>query len=285
MPAAAGCHSTMPLLTLRCACRPRRFCSRGMGSHGCSSAACGVRCPSSAGWDAGRGWAFSVRLPCCLLSLRSAHCMPAHIGLPAVVDSGLLPPPLRLFSSPCSSCRRYALPQQAALTIILLLYSRPMCASNTAIQMAYAALCGSLSRRASLVLGRLIQISSWSQLSRYYAAGRSCAAAVLAAPPQAREAVRAACLASAEAIADAAVVLEAEAAGQATNSAELCMRWQPLRCAGEGHAGCSEGWVSGRGTHGLLPPHTLVCCTWHPLDQCADHPAPQPLPARPSPAA
>lgn len=184
-------------------------------------------------------------------------------SLPTAAPSAFLTPSRRGRACPWPA-RRYALPQQAALTIILLLYSRPLCANNAAIQHAYAALGASLARRSRL-LGRLATaLESYGQLSRYYETGRSCAAAVLAAPLQAREAVRAACLATA--VPPAAQDAASDAAGYAARSVERCLRWQPLRCglvgARAGQAQRSRVLAAGslatqafsRAVHTLHPP-------------------------------
>lgn len=137
--------------------------------------------------------------------------------------------------------RRYALPQQAALTIILLLFNRQLCENNVAVQLAYTALQSNLAHRAQLLLGPLFSLQSFQNFSHYYQAGRSCSAAVLAAPQSAREAVRQACIAAAgpapaaAAAAEAAVEGAAAAAAAAspeaaaTLGAELCLRYQPAR--------------------------------------------------------
>ncbi|KAI7835714.1 hypothetical protein COHA_010386 [Chlorella ohadii] len=134
---------------------------------------------------------------------------------------------------------RYALPQQAALTIILLLFNRQLCENNVAVQLAYTALQSNLAHRAQLLLGPLFSLQSFQNFSHYYQAGRSCSAAVLAAPQSAREAVRQACIAAAgpapaaAAAAEAAVEGAAAAAAAAspeaaaTLGAELCLRYQP----------------------------------------------------------
>ena len=130
---------------------------------------------------------------------------------------------------------------------MLLLYSRPLCAGNAAIQRAYAGLSASLARRGRLLAGRLLALESYGQLSRYFTAGRSCAASVLAAPLQAREAVRAACMASEQALAQAGALGDggdaaagAPASTAAASHERLCLRWQPLRCGRAGRVGAGE---------------------------------------------
>lgn len=136
--------------------------------------------------------------------------------------------------------RRYALPQQAVLTILLLLFNGQLCHQNVVVQMAYTTLQTNLAHRAQLLLGPLLSLQSLQNLSHYYNAGRSCSAAVLAAPQGAREAVRQACIAAAgpppapaAAVNAAAGAAAAAAAGSpkaaAALGAELCLRYQPAR--------------------------------------------------------
>lgn len=78
---------------------------------------------------------------------------------------------------------------------------------------------------------------------RLYHAGKGCAAAVLAAPLDAREAVRAACMQASAVAAQAAAEQQsllarpgpadvaAAAAGMLSDGVELCVRWQPVRRA------------------------------------------------------
>ncbi|KAL4425420.1 hypothetical protein ABPG75_009436 [Micractinium tetrahymenae] len=121
---------------------------------------------------------------------------------------------------------RIALPQQAALTIILLLYNGQLCQRNAAIQLAYSALQLNTARRAHALLSWLSALPLWHRWQRAYAAGRSCAAAVLASPAQAREAVRAACMEAAEVV-NAAHAERAVAAPSLDHGAQLCLRYQP----------------------------------------------------------
>ncbi|PRW33862.1 hypothetical protein C2E21_7338 [Chlorella sorokiniana] len=136
---------------------------------------------------------------------------------------------------------RYALPQQAGLTILLLLFNTRLCQQNVAVQLAYTALQSNLAHRAQLLLGPLLNLPSFQSFSHYYEAGRSCSAAVLAAPQSAREAVRQACIAAAGPVAAPAAAAAGEAAAAAAGAAaaavgpqsaaalgaELCMRYQP----------------------------------------------------------
>lgn len=147
-------------------------------------------------------------------------------------------PPRAAPPLPLPRCR-YALPQQAVLTILLLLFNSQLCHQNVVVQMAYTTLQTNLAHRAQLLLGPLLSLQSLQNLSHYYNAGRSCSAAVLAAPQGAREAVRQACIAAAgpppapAAAANAAAGAAAAAAGSpkavAALGAELCLRYQPAR--------------------------------------------------------
>lgn len=136
---------------------------------------------------------------------------------------------------------RYALPQQAGLTILLLLFNSRLCKQNLAVQLAYTALQSNLAHRAQLLLGPLFSLQAFQSFSQIYEAGRSCSAAVLAAPHSAREAVRKACITAAGIVpAPAAAAVAAGAAAGAAEAAaavsthtpaalgaELCLRYQP----------------------------------------------------------
>lgn len=138
---------------------------------------------------------------------------------------------------------KVALPQQAALTLILLMFNRRLCRTNMAIQFAYAGLAARIKRRLRR-LAPLALLRAYHRLLVPVAAGRTCSAAVLAAPKEAAEAVRAACMASATATATAAAAAaaarsaalqaaagsRAAAAATAAAGAELCLQYQPLRC-------------------------------------------------------
>lgn len=150
--------------------------------------------------------------------------------------SALLPPAL-------PRARRYALPQQAGLAILLLLFNSRLCKQNLAVQLAYTALQSNLAHRAQLLLGPLFSLQAFQSFSQIYEAGRSCSAAVLAAPHSAREAVRKACITAAGIVpAPAAAAVAAGAAAGAAEAAaavstrtpaalgaELCLRYQPAR--------------------------------------------------------
>jgi hypothetical protein len=184
-------------------------------------------------------------------------------GLPLPTASS--PPPL-----PCS----YAFPQQALLTIILLHFNRPLCTTNTAIQLGYGQLARRLLRRGPSRL--LPALRALDQLLHPSPASRSCSAAVLAAPAWAAEAVRAACMVSVASAApadrqgplqallllsDAGTVAAAGVGSLAANGGKLCAAFQPARCgqraqrAGEyGSAGCCACLVCPRSdTHNLSP--------------------------------
>lgn len=124
---------------------------------------------------------------------------------------------------------------------MLLLYNQPLCQNNVAIQRAYAAMQSNIARRMQLLVRPLSSLLKVQQLSRYYDAGRSCAAAVLATPLAAREAVRHACMAAtAAAVEPAAAAVSAadEVNGASTPAPELgtflCLRYQPFRWAWRG---------------------------------------------------
>ncbi|EFN55611.1 expressed protein [Chlorella variabilis] len=107
---------------------------------------------------------------------------------------------------------RVALPQQAALTILLLLYNRTLCRNN-------------------LALAPLLALRRHRAAFFAYAAGRDCGATVLAAPPAAREAVRLACMHAMAA--DAEVQLPRAGLGLVAgagpeDATELCVSWQPV---------------------------------------------------------
>lgn len=126
-----------------------------------------------------------------------------------------------------------ALPQQAALTIILLLYNGQLCQRNASIQLAYSTLQLGAARRGRALLERLSALRLWQHWERAYEAGRSCSAAVLAAPASAREAVRAACMEAAI----AAPAADPPAAPSLEHGTELCLRYQPARWADLGAPG------------------------------------------------
>lgn len=151
-----------------------------------------------------------------LCSALPATCLPRQSAPLACVLGDISPP------------RSIALPQQAALTIILLLYNGQLCQRNAAVQLAYSALQLNATRRASTLLGRLAALPLWQRWARATAAGRSCAAAVLAAPAHAREAVRAACVQAAS-VARAAHAEHAPAAPSLQHGSQLCLRYQPGR--------------------------------------------------------
>jgi hypothetical protein len=141
----------------------------------------------------------------------------------------LQPPNTLTLQTRAPTACRYALPQQAALTIILLLHNRVLCHRSSGIQHGYAALAQWARRRARrLTPPRLLQAGQrWLQSA---SASRSCAAAVLSAPAAAAEAVRLACTQAEEAtVAQSALLLETSAATPAAHGTQLCLRYQPVR--------------------------------------------------------
>lgn len=104
-------------------------------------------------------------------------------------------------------------------------------------------------RSARLLLLRLRSLHRAVRWWGLYQAGRSCAAAVLAAPPDAKEAVRAACMQASSVAAQAAAGQQsllampgpadvaAAAAVMDADGVELCVRCQPIRQAAEGLMG------------------------------------------------
>ncbi|KAI7836341.1 hypothetical protein COHA_009800 [Chlorella ohadii] len=113
--------------------------------------------------------------------------------------------PWQLFNSIWESLPfRYAFPQQAALTILLLLFNRSLCQHNVALRYSYVGLQLHLARLTRRLLLRLRALPLGLRWVGLYQAGTGCAAAVLAAPPDAREAVRAACMQASAAAAQAA---------------------------------------------------------------------------------
>ena len=170
---------------------------------------------------------------------------------------------------------------------MLLLFNDRLCKSNPAMQLAYATLASNAAHRAQLLLGRIFCLHSYQTFSAYYAAGRSCAGAVLAAPHAAREAVRQACIAATKSAGPAAAAAAAAEATPAAAGAEaaahhgvqLCLQYQPLRCGGV-HRRQQE-------TLGPLPVWPRLCClhrlarlfpprAQHRMTCCPSHP---PLPA------
>ena len=177
-------------------------------------------------------------LPACLACALPCRCWRGAAAAPAAQPAAcaLLPaapdthPPWLL--CPFDSCLlpQHCFPQQAALAIVLLLYSSALCENNAATQLAYSSLALGLSRRVALALDSLAAAPLWQRWTAAYTAGRSCSAAVLAAPPRAREAVRAACVHAAEATVAAAEARSIHAAAPSLkHGAALCMRYQPLR--------------------------------------------------------
>lgn len=142
-----------------------------------------------------------------------------------------------LFSSLWGSLPfRIALPQQAALTIILLLFNQPLCRHNLGIQYAYARLAHHAASAARSLTPRAL-VHAWTLWLAPMAISRTCAAAVIAAPESATEAVRAACM-QAAVNATAAAGLGTAGNGSAhmggtpsgsvaAAGAELCLRYQP----------------------------------------------------------
>lgn len=131
------------------------------------------------------------------------------------------PPP----ALPCS----VALPQQAALTLILLLGNGQLCQCNTAIQLAYSR----LAARAGLQWARLPVLLQHAQRVLHFSPEmHSCGASVLAAPARAAEAVRAACMIATRTAAVAAVPsFDAlpGATGTSASGEQLCLQYQPAR--------------------------------------------------------
>ncbi|KAL4858351.1 hypothetical protein ACK3TF_001822 [Chlorella vulgaris] len=119
---------------------------------------------------------------------------------------------------------RFALPQQAGLTILLLLYNRTLCSRNVALRHAYLALRHRVLGSAHWLLAPLaaLQQGGWALPSQH--PSRDCAATVLAAPAAAREAVRSACMAAMAAQQSDRVPV----APSVADGVELCVRWQPL---------------------------------------------------------
>lgn len=127
---------------------------------------------------------------------------------------------------------RHALPQQAAMTIILLVYNRILCRTSMPIQFAYATLARQLRKlHPASLLRSYCLFQNWAEVLN---AGRSCAAAVLAAPAGAREAVRQACMRAAAAGAGtglhtlAAQPLPDSLAANSAVGEQLCLKYQPL---------------------------------------------------------
>jgi hypothetical protein len=130
-----------------------------------------------------------------------------------------------------------ALPQQAAITIMLLLFFGRMCASSLGLQLAYVSLAGQLSS----VINRLAPAAlhtALRQLVSYLHTPGACSAQLLAAQAGAAAGVPSACLAAAAAsrgglqgvggsgAAGAAPGLPSESA----HGTELCLQFQPVRC-------------------------------------------------------
>ncbi|KAL4425421.1 hypothetical protein ABPG75_009437 [Micractinium tetrahymenae] len=132
---------------------------------------------------------------------------------------------------------RVALPQQAALTIILLLYNGQLCQRNAAIQHAYARLAAAAALPRARLPALLRSVAQHMQhLVHFSPDMRSCGAAVLAAPAGAAEAVRMACLCATQAAAAPeantgfAGLLVQSAGGMASPAdigEELCQQYQP----------------------------------------------------------
>ncbi|EFN57205.1 hypothetical protein CHLNCDRAFT_143630 [Chlorella variabilis] len=126
--------------------------------------------------------------------------------------------------------------QPAGMATVLLTGSGPA-------WLQFSSLWGSLPfKRRLRRLAPLALLRAYHRLLVPVAAGRTCSAAVLAAPKEAAEAVRAACMASATATATAAAAAaaarsaalqaaagsRAAAAATAAAGAELCLQYQPL---------------------------------------------------------
>ena len=127
---------------------------------------------------------------------------------------------------------RYALPQQAAMTLALLLFNHHLCRTNVAIQLAYAGVQARLASHVPRIVARLLAAGGAQPLPHPPApASSSCVAGTLAAPSA--EAAATAC-SSVEDVKQAALppvpASQAAAGAAGDGGTQLCLHFQPLRC-------------------------------------------------------
>ncbi|KAL4457267.1 hypothetical protein ABPG75_012132 [Micractinium tetrahymenae] len=163
---------------------------------------------------------FCWRCRCRAADPNPASGTPSSFQMAAVLLTGN-GVPWQLFNSVWGSIPfRHALPQQAAPTIVLLLFNRSLCSGNLPIRHAYLAVQRCLSRVASHLLAPVNALRAGRAQLRPF---------ILAAPAVAREAVRAACLeATAAAAAAAAAATHPPGVSAADSGFRLCLTYQPV---------------------------------------------------------